>query len=45
MKHYRLKKSRKALLKKIGIELRYAGAVAGMILLLGLLNGLVEMIP
>lgn len=45
MKHYRLTKSRKALLKKIGIELRYAGAVVGGIMLLGLLNGLVEMIP
>lgn len=43
MKRYRLTKERKNLLKKIGVELRYAGIVAGMILLLGLLNGLVEM--
>ena len=43
MRKYRLTKARKKLLKKIGVELRYAGIVAGMILLLGLLNGLVEM--
>ncbi len=43
MKRYRFTAERKKLLKKIGIELRYAGIVAGMILLLGLLNGLVEM--
>lgn len=43
MKRYRLTNKRKTLLKKIGVELRYAGAVFGGILLLGLLNGLVEM--
>lgn len=43
MKRYRLTKERKKLLKKIGVELRNFGAVAGVILFLGLLNGLIEM--
>lgn len=45
MKRYRLTASRKALLRKIGIEVRNFGLVMGVIMLLGLINGLVEMIP
>ncbi len=43
MKKYRLTAERKNLLKRIGIEIRNFGAVAGVILLLGLINGLIEM--
>lgn len=43
MKHYRITAQRKNLLKRIGIELGKFLLVAGAIMFLGLLNGLVEM--
>lgn len=43
MRRYRLTKERKALLKKIGYNLKMFGIVMAGILIMGLLNGLVEM--
>lgn len=45
MKRYRLTEKRRRALEKIAVNLWYAFIVAGGIIVMGLLNGLVERMP